>query len=39
MTGYWLLTQAHTMVLHCLLGVAAVAYAVMIRDIAREVRG
>lgn len=39
MTGYWLLSQAHTTVLYGLIGIAAVAYAVMLRDIAQEVRG
>lgn len=39
MTGYWLLTQSHTTVLQCLIGVAALAYVLMLRDIAQEVRG
>jgi hypothetical protein len=38
MTGYWLLSQAHTTVQHCLTGLACLAYAVMFRDIAQEVR-
>jgi hypothetical protein len=37
MTGNWLLSQAHTTVLHCLFGVAALAYVLMLRDIAKEV--
>ncbi|MEV0291628.1 hypothetical protein AB0H36_46510 [Kribbella sp. NPDC050820] len=38
MTSYWLMTN-HTMVLHGLMAVAAVCYALMLRDIAQEVRG
>ncbi len=39
MTTYWLLSQAHTTVVYCLIGLAALAYVVMLRDIAQEVRG
>lgn len=38
MTSYWLVTN-HTVVLHGLMAVAAVSYALMFRDIAQEVRG
>lgn len=39
MSGYWLLTQAHTTVRCCRMRLAAHAYAVMLRHIARELRG
>jgi hypothetical protein len=39
MIGCWLLTHAHTTVLYGLIGIAVAAYAVMLRDVAQEVRG